>query len=159
MLQYNKITTMLLTELIHVYNLFGNKISYTIQQYSCHHKCQDQILISSTHIWTVLLWWWSNCHEHRKHMKLDHCTHYANLGGRYSCTSEHLCLRFSQTHNLGHDHVHIYKSLACLGLKWNVWCYIFMSSVLYTSKSLNYTVVLYGFDIPYIPPPNTHTHK
>lgn len=35
--------------------------------------------------------------------------------------------------------------------------YIFMSSILYTSKPLNYTVALYGFDIPYIPPP-THTH-
>jgi len=33
--------------------------------------------------------------------------------------------------------------------------YIFMSSVLYTFKSLNYTVVLYGFDILYIPP---HIH-
>jgi len=33
--------------------------------------------------------------------------------------------------------------------------YIFMSSILYTFKSLNYTVVLYGFDILYIPPTYT----
>jgi len=33
-----------------------------------------------------------------------------------------------------------------------------MSSILYTFMSLNYTVVLYGFDILYIPTPHTHTH-
>jgi len=36
-------------------------------------------------------------------MKLEHCMSYANLRWRYSCTSEHLCLRFRQTHNWRHD--------------------------------------------------------